>query len=152
MLLLLGAVGQDVRCHDVGVQAEADPARASARDFLDQHGTVQARAATAAVLLGYGGAQQARRAGLAPDGARHDAIGFPACVMGDDLFFQKAAGLVPEEFVFFTEEGAVEHGSVLEIRLTLAWPTVTKSCSSTREGAGSAQRAMQKAINQTLVR
>ncbi|EWS65197.1 hypothetical protein Y695_01549 [Hydrogenophaga sp. T4] len=74
--------------------------------------------------------------------------------MGDDLFFQKAAGLVPEEFVFFTEEGAVEHGPVLEVRLrlTLAWPTAAKSGSSTRDGAGSTQHAMDKTINQTLVR
>jgi AcrR family transcriptional regulator len=84
-------------------------------------------------LLGYGGAQQAGGAGLAPDGARHDAIGFPAGVMGNDFFFQKATDLVPEEFVFFTEDGAAEHGSVLEVRLTLAWATAVKSCSSTWE-------------------
>ena len=136
------------------MQAEANAAGAGARDFFNEHSTVQARTATASVLLGYGGAQQAGGAGLAPDGARHDAIVFPAGVMRYDFFFQKATCLVPEEFVFFTEEGAVEHGSVHEVRLALAlaWPTVAKSCSSTWESAGSTQRTIDKPIDQTLVR
>ncbi|MPM59003.1 hypothetical protein SDC9_105840 [bioreactor metagenome] len=113
VLLLLGAVGVDIRRDDVRMQRKPQAAGAGARDFFQQHRRVP-EVAAAAVGLGQHGVEQALAPGLAPDLLGHDAVALPLGMMGHDLLVEKAPRGLAELFMVFAEDGALDqvlHGS-----------------------------------------
>jgi hypothetical protein len=110
LLLLLGAVVQDVGRDDLAVQAVTDAGDASARQLLELNHRIQLVGVGAAVGLGHGGAEKAVLAGLVPDRAVHVALLFPGLVEGRDFLVDEAAEAVAEGFVVGAEQGAFDHG------------------------------------------
>ena len=66
-------------------------------EFAVDHGFVREGAASAAVFLRHRGAQQARRAGLGPDGAVIHALLVPAVEMRHEFGRDEAARLLLEQ-------------------------------------------------------
>ncbi|MCY1541492.1 hypothetical protein D9M68_771880 [compost metagenome] len=110
-LLRLGAVAQDVRRHDLAVQAEADAAHARSRDLFHLRHRIQLVSAGAAIGLGHGHAEETVFAGLAPDFAVHVTLLFPAFVERRDFLLHETAKAVAEGFVVGVEEASFDHGS-----------------------------------------
>ncbi|KAG1434108.1 hypothetical protein G6F57_021742 [Rhizopus arrhizus] len=78
-----------------------------AGDLLHDDDGVQEIPAAAAVFFRRARQQDARRAGLAPQVARHQAFLFPLIVMGRDLVRNEARHSVAEQFMVRREELAL---------------------------------------------
>ena len=97
LLLLLGAVMQDVGRDDAGMQRRAEGVEAGEREFAVDHRLMREAAAGAAVFLRHRGAQQAGLAGLGPDLALVHAGLVPAVEMGDEFVGDEAPRLLLEQ-------------------------------------------------------
>jgi hypothetical protein len=75
-----------------------------AREFLNDDDIVQPIRAGTSVGLGHVAAEQAHLAGLAPDGPRHDLVGLPFGMSGNQFRFNKTADVVAKLFVLRREE------------------------------------------------
>ena len=100
LLLLLGAVVEQVGNHDVVVQREGRTRRQRAALLLDHDGAVEEIRAGAAIGLGHGHAQKPLLAGLAPQVARHDPLLLPFHVERSHFLLEKAPAGVAEHLVF----------------------------------------------------
>jgi hypothetical protein len=100
LLLLFAAVVQQVGHDDVVVQREGRTGSERAALLLDQDGAVEKVGSGTAVLFRHGHAQEALRAGLAPQLARDDALFLPFHMEGRDFFLEKASAGVAEHLVF----------------------------------------------------
>ena len=110
LFLFLGAVVQDVRRHDLAVQAKADAADPGVRDLFHLRHRIQLVGPGSAIFLRHGHAQKTVFAGGAPDGTVHIALLFPAVVERGDFLLHKTAEAVAKRFVVGVEEGAFDHG------------------------------------------
>ncbi len=106
LLLLGGPQRADVGDDDVGVDREAEPARADLRDLLgDDHAVAEVLDAGAAVLLVDVEAQQALVAGLLPDLAGDLTVLLPLVVEGDDLALHEGTHGGAEVLVLLLVDG-----------------------------------------------
>ena len=99
-LLLLGAIGGDVRCDDRVVQRDAEAVDALPLLLFDDYGLMAEVAACAAILFRHGGAQQAHLACLLPDVARHDAGLAPGRHMRGAFLLEELADSVGKNVQF----------------------------------------------------
>ena len=100
LLLLLGAVVEQVGDHDVVVQREGGTGGQRASLLLDHDGAVEEIGAHAAIGLRHRHAQKPLLAGLAPQVARHDPLLLPLHVEGRHFLLEKAPAGVAEHLVF----------------------------------------------------
>jgi hypothetical protein len=110
LLLRLGTVVQDVRRHDLAVQAKADAADAGAGNFFHLRHRIELVGPGAAVFLRHGHAEKAVFTRGAPDLAVHIALFFPGVVERADFLLHEAAKAVSEGLVVGVEKGAFDHG------------------------------------------
>ena len=115
LFLRLSAVVQDVRRHDLAVQAKADAGGACTRQLFHLRHRIQLVGPGASVFLGQAHAQKAVGACLAPHLAGYVALVFPVGVVGRDLFLDKAAKAVGKGLVVGLEEGAFDHGGATRL-------------------------------------
>src|SRR5258707_8566559 len=104
-------IGRD----DVGVQREARPVGAGARELLDHDGAVQKGAAQSAVFLRYGAAEDPSLAGAPPRIAGHHAGLLPLSMVRRDLGFDEAADRPAEHLVFLVEYISFDHDALLRL-------------------------------------
>jgi len=123
LLLLFGAVVQDVGGDDARVQRATEAADAGFA--LGQHqGSLVAEVTTAtAVLFGHRGAQEAVGTGVFPGLAIHHALGAPAFVLGLPLFDHETLGRLEHHLVLVGHPGGGKvlngHAGVSSIRVGL---------------------------------
>ncbi|MCY1347242.1 hypothetical protein D9M69_333480 [compost metagenome] len=103
LLLLLGAIGDNVGRNDLRVGGETHGGGIGPRQFLDHHCGVAEIATGTAIFLRHCGAQQAKLAGLQPDVLGHDAVLFPFMQVGHDLTVDETSCQLAEHIVVFTE-------------------------------------------------
>ena len=108
LLLLFVRQVQQVRRHDVVVQAETDAAVTPGRGFLgDDRVVPEIGVSTAAVLLGHGHAEEALFTGFEPHAAVDDLRLLPLVVIGRDMAVQEAPVGLAEQVMFGLEKSAL---------------------------------------------
>ena len=135
LFLRVGAVMQQIRRNNFGMQAVADAAETRATQLLHLNDGKQLVRAHAAVLLRHRRAQETILTGLVPDLAIHIALLFPVGVEGCNFEFDKLAKAVAKSDVVRVEKRAFDHGDTfcdVEFILVTRLSSVTK-CSG---GAG----------------
>src|SRR5262249_24333553 len=127
LLLLLGAVVQDVGRHDAGMERRTETVEAGERDLAVDHRFVTEGAAGTAILLRHGGAQQARLAGFRPHGAVHDAVLVPLLHVRHELGREEAPRLLLEQDEILGHPVRTRHIEDVHHnspRATCAWRTI----------------------------
>ena len=127
LLLLLGAVGEEVVGHDAAVQRGAPGAVADAGLLLDEHGLVGEGAATSAVLLGDRDAEQTHLAGLAPQLAVDLLVLDETLDVGLDLLLAEGAGEIAEVVEVLVHPGRTAAGHKSSIGLVVPGTSCTKT-------------------------
>jgi hypothetical protein len=105
LFLFLGAVMQNVRCDDTGMQRRAEGVEAGERKLAIDHRFMRKCAAGAAILLRHGGAQQAGRSGLGPDLALINAGLVPAVDLRREFVGDEPTRLLLEQHKVFAHPG-----------------------------------------------
>ncbi|CKR99072.1 Uncharacterised protein [Mycobacterium tuberculosis] len=110
-LLLFGGQRQQVRRHDVVVQAKTDPAVPSGAGFLgDDRVVPEVRVTPTAILLGHRHAQKSLLAGLQPHAAVDDLGLFPFIVIGRDVAIEERPVRLAKQLMFGFEKCALVLG------------------------------------------
>ena len=110
VLLLFGAIGEDVGRHDIRMQRETRPARANTGQFLHYDGRMKPVAAASAIVVGDRRQKQPGLARGQPDGPGDDVVLLPLGVMRRDLALDEFAHLVAIKLVLRRKQGPWQHG------------------------------------------
>jgi hypothetical protein len=108
-LLFFGAEGEKIGRDQVGMDQKAGPAGAGPPQLLEDDDVKEVIEPHPAIFPGHRAAEQAGRARLQPQVTRNDAVLFPFGVEGHDLAIDEAPDRLPENFMLFAKERALDH-------------------------------------------
>src|SRR5690606_18538303 len=126
LLLLFGAVVEDVRRDDRAVQADAEAVDADMADRLEDRALMREGAARAAILFRHRGTQETVSARLQPALAIEDLVLLELLVMRHDLRLEEAGGHVVEHPNFLVRPcgpGKIENGRGICIHMPSSFPS-----------------------------
>src|SRR6185437_4267553 len=152
LLLLLGGQGQQVRRHDVVVQAETDAAVAAGGGLLgDDRVVPEVGVAATAVLFGHRHAEETLLAGLEPHTAVDNLLFLPLVVVGRDVALEEAPVGLTEQVVLWLEKSALvfdgaAHGRPPATGITAAQDIPTGRLVGSRRGRLTSARGGRAAL------